>query len=156
VGTVSLNGYQLALTSFGSYSLNTDGSTLNFNNGSLTWNVQGGNGFSPFTYSVDEIAFPVGGTINSGTVNLNQPYTFTWTGVSGADSVRFWLGMLAIKTLPGNATSCTFTPGEMASIPIGGTYATISASTYQVDSIGGKRCHFEKSYVSAASISVVN
>jgi hypothetical protein len=161
---------QLALITAGNVSCNTNALTQNANNSyshtpdavnitgidfstGVDWEVSGGNGIPAFNHSPDDIQFPDVDPISSSTTVDLTGYTLTTTSVTGADSVLFSIGGV-MKTLEGNATMCTFSADELASLSSGASIAQIAAYTFTTQEFSGKDIWFGKEMVQTASVTL--
>jgi hypothetical protein len=156
VGTVSLNGNALSAFSNNAYAYqpsmtNPTGIDVTSN---IEWTVQGANGFPGFTRPVNGFALPTVSTVTSSeTVVRSSGHTVACASVSGADSVIFLVGGVA-KTLPGNATSCSFTASELSTLGAGANLVQIGAYRSTSEVIDGKRIHFGKETVRTKSVTI--
>ncbi len=147
VGAVTCNGDALSLQSNNSYvyqpgATNPTGIDLTASN-EVTWNVAGGSGFSPFQRTIAG-PFPATGAITSSTTVVRaNGYTLTATNVLNADSVIFLVGDVS-KTLPGNASSCTFSASELSGVAAGSSVLQVSAYRSVTEDVDGKRIYFVK------------
>ena len=155
-GDVSLNTLPLD-TAYGLYSISSNNNAaLDLSSGDVAWTVSGGNGFAAFSQDVNDIDFPDAGAINSDdTIHKSADYVFSWASVSGADYVTFTLEFTS-KNVQGNTTSCTFTPAELSTLPMGTIFVSINACKYSQHTIGGKLCLFKKKHAEVRSLTVVN
>lgn len=157
VGTVSCNGESLTRQSNNNYTYqpgatNPTGIDLTASN-EVTWNVAGGSGFEGFTRTIPG-PFPIVGNITSdATVVRANGYTITTASVLSADSVIFTLGSL-VRTIPGNATSCTFTAAELSGLAAGSSLLQVAPYNSTNEEIGGKRIYFVKQYSRSLSVTV--
>jgi hypothetical protein len=157
VGDVSCNGSALTRQSNNSYAYTPTateptGIDLTASN-EVTWTVGGGAGFAGFTRTIMG-PFPTVAPITSGeTVVRANGYTLSTSSVLGADSVIFTLGSL-VRTLPGNATSCSFSAGDLAGLSTGTSIAQIVGYTSSNETIGGKKMYFVKEASRSRSITI--
>ncbi len=143
-GTVQCNSNQLDLNPNNSYAFvpgATDATGIDFTTGAVTWDVSGANGFTQFQENVTAIDFPSVGAVTSSTTVPLSGYTLSTASVTGADSVLFIVGDV-MKTLGGNATSCTFSADELSGLAAGAGVAQVAAYTYYSNNIGGKEIYF--------------
>ncbi len=143
-GDVYLNGDQLPYD-FLFYNLSSQ-STPGFSlaSGETNWTVTGGNGYPAFQHTM-AAPFPTLGSLTSAeTIDISEGYTLSVGEVSGADSVRFQLDILLIRTVAGNVTSYTFSPEDLASIDAGSISVRVGAIKYESVTHGGKRVQYEK------------
>lgn len=147
VGAITCNGDALSLQSNNSYvyqpaTSNPMGIDLTASN-EVTWNVAGGSGFSAFQRTIAG-PFPATGAITSSTTVVRaNGYTLTATNVLNADSVIFLVGDVS-KTLPGNASSCTFSASELSGVAAGSSVLQVSAYRSVTEDVDGKRIYFVK------------
>lgn len=152
VGSVTLNNGAPDIVSPGAYGWYLSPLDVSTN---VSWVVAGGNGFTGFTREVNFIILPQVDTITSSTeVQKSAGYTLSCTGVSDADSVEFTIGYIPSKTIAGNASSCVFTPEELAAIPNGPSQCTVRVLSYALETIGGKRIQFQRSSVAFVNVTV--
>jgi hypothetical protein len=155
VGTVSLNTEDLTKNSNNSYVSQPGTSNptgIDFTSG-VTWNVAGGNGFSAINKNVT-IGFPTVGAVNSSaTITKANGYTLSVNSVSGADSVLFLIGDVN-KTIAGNATSCTFSSGELSGLATGTTVVQVAAYITTSETTGGKKVYFGNETVQTKTATV--
>jgi hypothetical protein len=101
---------------------------------------------------VNSIPFPSVDTVSSATtIDRSMDYTLTTTSVAGADSVIFSIGGV-LKTLPGTATSCTFTAAELGGLSAGQSIAQIAAYGFTSQNVNGKTYYFGKEEVQSRSV----
>lgn len=147
VGSVSCNGEALTPQANNTYvfqpgATNPTGIDLTSSN-EVTWSITGGGGFNAFTRTVGG-PFPTSGAITSSeTVVRSNGYTLTTSSVLNADSVIFTLGSL-VRTLPGNASSCTFTAAELNGLAAGTSLAQIVPYNATREVVDGKVMYFIK------------
>ncbi len=147
VGAITCNGDALSLQSNNSYvyqpvATNPTGIDLTASN-EVTWNVAGGSGFSAFQRTIQG-PFPATGAITSSTTVVRaNGYTLSATNVLNADSVIFLVGDVS-KTLPGNASSCTFSASELSGVAAGTSLLQVSAYRSVTEDVDGKRIYFVK------------
>lgn len=159
VGTVELNSNALTPATNQAYSFQpsaTQPTGMDLSSGTLAWEVQGGNGFDGFTYTYSNMAFPnpVSGVITSGTTVVRADgYTLSIASVSNADSVLFMVGDV-VRTLPGGATSCTFTADELAGLSAGTNLMQVAPYAYKLQVLGGKNVYFGKEMVRSKSVTI--
>lgn len=157
VGAVSCNGEALTRQSNNNYTYqpgatNPTGIDLTASN-EVTWNVGGGNGFAAFDRTIPG-PFPVAGSISSATTVVRaNGYTITTGSVLNADSVVFTLGSL-VRTIPGNASSCTFTASELSGLSAGSSLIQVAPYNSTNEEFGGKRIYFVKQYSRTLSVTV--
>jgi len=157
VGAVSCNGEALTRQSNNNYTYqpsatNPTGIDLTASN-EVTWNVGGGSGFAAFDRTIPG-PFPVAGSISSATTVVRaNGYTITTGSVLNADSVVFTLGSL-VRTIPGNATSCTFTAAELSGLSTGSSLVQVAPYNSTSEVIGGKRIYFVKQYSRSLSVTI--
>lgn len=157
VGAVSCNGGSLTRQGNNSYVHQPSatapmGIDLSSSN-DVTWNVAGGSGFPSFDRTLTE-PFPAVGEITSATTVVRaNGYTITTGPVQNADSVVFTLGSL-VRTVPGNAASCTFTAGELNGLSAGTSFMQVSPYRSSNEVIGGKRIYFVKQMSRSVSITI--
>lgn len=157
VGAISCNGEALTLQGNNSYvhqpsATAPTGIDLTSSN-EVTWNVAGGNGFPAFDRTLMG-PFPVAGDFTSATTVVRaNGYTITTGPVQNADSVVFTLGSL-VRTIPGNATSCTFTADELNGLSAGSSLMQVSPYNSSNEVIGGKRIYFVKQMSRSTSITL--
>lgn len=154
VGAVQLNSNALTLNPNNSYVF-VPGVTMplgiTFN--SVDWSVAGGNGFPAITKNVT-IPFPMVSEITSSeTVTKANGYTLTVNTVTGADSVLFLVGGIN-KTIPGNATSCTFSASELSSLADGITVVQVAAYVSTNETLSGKVIYYGNETVQSKSTTV--
>lgn len=157
VGAVTCNGEALTRLGNNSYAyqpsaMSPTGIDLTSSN-EVTWTVDGGAGFA----SMDETIggpFPAVAEINSGaTVVRNDGYTLSTTSVLNADSVIFVVGNV-MRTLPGNVTSCTFTPADLSGLASGAAQAQVLGYRSTSQTIAGKKHYFVKQTSRSRSITI--
>ena len=157
VGAVSCNGEALTPQGNSSYThvpgvaapLGIDLTSSN----DVVWDVAGGNGFGAFQRTLQG-PFPAVNEITSPTTSdRSVDYTLTTTPGSQADSVVFTLGSL-VRTVPGNAGSCTFTAAELGGLPAGPSLMLVAPYSSSSEVIGGKRIYFVKQVSRSASITL--
>lgn len=125
---------------------------IDWSNG-VTWEATGDNGFPAFTHTPTN-NFPTALEITSAdVVDKASGYTLTCSTITGADSVLFLVGGVH-KTLGPNATSCTFTSGELSSVDNGTNLVQIVPYTYSSAVFGGKTICFGKEMVQQLSVTV--
>lgn len=122
-GSVSVNNQELTRSSNNAYSFSpslTDPTSVTgivFND-VAEWEVSGDGDISPFSATAS--GFPDKATITSATtLDLASDYTFSWNGVSGADSIIASVignSSIVMKTVVGNADSATFDSAELSSL----------------------------------------
>ena len=153
-GTVSCNTQALTKQTGNSYLYQPTGSSatgIDFSSG-VNWNVSGAGSIPAITKSLG-VVMPTMPTVSSSkTVTKGSAYTMNINSISHADSIIFIIASGSVtlqKTLPGTATSCTFTASET------GTLAKSTTALIQVDPfnytseiIGGKKIYYvnESSY----------
>jgi len=144
-GNVSVDGQtmdQYDNNSYGLYPSPTNPMGIDFDD-SVIWEVSGGNGVEGFTQTSD-FTWPNVPDINSaGTVSKSSGYTASVPYIENADSVYFLIGEV-IKSLPGNAVSCTFTAEELSGLENGTNIVSINATRTEYEVIGGKTVYFGK------------
>jgi hypothetical protein len=157
VGNITCNGVGLTRQANNNYTFTPSatqptGIDLTSTN-EVTWNVSGGAGFSTFERTLGG-PYPAVAPISSGeTVVRADGYTLSTTSVLGADSVVFTLGSL-VRTLPGSATSCTFSDSELAGLNAGTSIAQIVPYISANETIGGKKIYFVKQVSRSRSITI--
>jgi hypothetical protein len=157
VGEVSCNGEPLAPLSNQAYAYSSTttaptGIDLTASN-SVTWSVEGGNGYSSFVRTLSE-PFPAVGSITSGnTVVRTNGYTLTAEAMLGADSVLFIVGPV-VRVRPGNATSHTFTAQDLASLNPGSATAQVVGYSASSEDMAGRRVYFVKQSVRTRSVTI--
>lgn len=118
---------------------------INWSSG-VTWNVTGDNGYTAFTHTPTN-RFPTVSAITSATtVTKSAGYTLTCSTIAGADSVLFLVGDVA-KILGPNATSHTFSSGDLAPLATGTNIVQIVPYTFSSKVFGGKTICFGKEAV---------
>lgn len=157
VGTVKVDDQSLTRNTNNSYTLTpglTNPSGIEYGN-IVDWEVTGGGDFGAFTYS-SNIAWPTLTPITSGeTVSKSAGYTLTVNSVSNADSVLFLVGSV-VKTIPGNATSCTFSADELSGLSNGTSVATVAPYASTPQTLGGKTIYVGKEAVRTRTITITN
>ncbi len=156
-GAVSCNSNDLTLNSNNSYVFDqitqTNPTGIDYN-GDVMWSVTGGNGIAGFDHNANTLGFPTAGEITSSDqVDIASGYTLTCASVSGADSTLFLIGG-AIKTLAGNATSCTFTAAELADVETGTNIAQVAAYVVGPTDFGDTRIYFINETVQSKTVTV--
>lgn len=155
VGTVSVDDNNLTRQSNNSYTLTpsqTNPTGIDYNT-DVNWSVSGGNGFSEFTYT-SSIPWPTASEISSGgTVSKSAGYTLTVGSVENADSVLFMIGS-AIKTIPGNAVSCTFSADELSGLDNGTSVASVAPYASEPENFGGKTIYIGKEAVQTRTVTI--
>ncbi|MCW5899682.1 MAG: hypothetical protein KIT10_10465 [Flavobacteriales bacterium] len=157
VGAVTCNSETLTAQSNNSYvfmpgAANPSGIDLTASN-NVTWTVAGGNGFPDFDRTITG-PFPGAGPItSSATIVRSQGYTLTSSSVLNADSVVFTLGSL-VKTLPGNAASCSFSVAELETLAAGASLVQIAPYNSTTEDIGGKTIYFVKQASRSRSVTL--
>ncbi|MDG1476352.1 MAG: hypothetical protein P8Q14_04345 [Vicingaceae bacterium] len=154
VGALQLNGNALTLNPNNSYVF-VPGTTMplgiTFN--SVDWSVAGGNGFPAITKNVT-IGFPTVSEItSSANVTKANGYTLSVNNVSGADSVLFLVGGIN-KTIPGNATSCTFSSNELSGLDDGATVVQVAAYISTNETLSGKVIYYGNETVQTKTTTV--
>lgn len=158
-GAIACNSKSLTKQSGNSYIFQPSASAatgIDFASG-VSWNVGGAGTIPAFTRTLGAV-MPDAPSITSGTtVTKGSDYTLTINSVSGADSILFMIasGSKSIrKTLPGTATSCTFSGAETNTLDASNS-AIIQADPFNYTSevISGKKIYFvnESSYSLAGS-----
>lgn len=154
-GAVSLNANMLTKQSNNSYVYQPDASNatgIDFNEG-VSWSVSGSSNVEAFTYE-PTILFPsVAQVSSSETVVKSNGYTLTTSSVSNADSVVFQVGSV-LKTLPGNATTCSFTASELSALSTGTNVAQIAAYKVQNATVSSKNYYFINETVSTLVVTI--
>ena len=154
-GTVVLNELALTKQSNNSYAFQpsaSNASGIDFTGGS-SWNVSGTADVAAFAFA-PSISFPSLDAVSSGeTVNKSNGYTLTTTGVIGADSVIFQVGTV-LKTVAGNATSCTFSSSELSGLSTGTSIVQIAAYKMQNETITSKNYYFINESVVTKTVTV--
>jgi len=112
----------------------------------IDWEIGGSGSVTAFTHSVVG-NFPTADSISSAlTFSNTGAYTLSAGNVSNADSVIFMIagasGAPLLKTLPGNATSCTFTAAEMATLVVGTGLVQVVPMRITEHSIAPKKYYF--------------
>jgi hypothetical protein len=157
VGTVTCNGDALDALGNQAYAYAPTataptGIDLTASN-SVTWVVEGGNGFAGFERTLSG-PFPAAGSITSGgTVVRANGYTLTSGAMLGADSVLFTVGPV-VRVVPGNATSHTFSAQDLASLNPGSATAQVVGYNGSSEDIGGRRVYFVKQSAQARSVTI--
>jgi len=155
VGNIELNGNALIKNPNNSYTYVpglTSPMGIDFT-GDVDWDVTGGNGFTGFTRNIT-IGFPTISEISSSaTITKANGYTLTVNSVAGADSVLFLVGGVN-KTIPGNATSCTFSATELSTLDNGPTVIQAAAYISTNETIGGKMIYFGNETVQTKTATV--
>ena len=156
-GMVTCNGSELGINANNSYTFTditaTNPTGIDFNN-DVEWDVTGANGIPAFNFNADVFGFPSATAITSSTtVDKADGYTVTCNNVSGADSTLFNIGG-AIKTLAGNATSCTFTAAELADVATGMSVVQVVPYVIGSNTFGSKKIYFVNEYVQSQSVTV--
>lgn len=141
VGAVTLNG--TALEGYDPY-LTPSPSSLDLTAGT-EWNVAGGNGYPPFTFS-PSLAFPTVGVLNGGaTVDISDGYALS-TSVAGADSITFSINGSVLHTYaPGadGTASAVFPTWFLSTLPPNTNgIVTVQARTYHDENIDGRTIRF--------------
>lgn len=154
-GTVSVDDNNLTRQTNNAYSLTpsqTNPTGIDYNT-DVNWSVSGGSGFIDFTYT-SSIPWPTASEITSGgTVSKSSGYTLTVNTVENADSVLFMVGS-AIKTISGNATSCTFTSVELSGLDNGANVASVVPYASEPENFGGKTIYIGKEAVQSKSVTI--
>lgn len=154
-GNVSLNANTLTKQSNNSYVYQPDASNatgIDFDGG-VAWSVSGSEDVETFTYD-PTISFPTVAQISSSaTVSKSAGYTLTTTSVAGADSVIFQIGSV-LKTVAGNATSCTFSSAELSGLSTGTNVAQVAAYKIQNATITSKNYYFINETVSTLVVTI--
>lgn len=157
VGNVTCNSEALTPQSNNSYvhipsATNPTGIDLTSSN-EVVWTVAGGGGFAAFSRTVMG-PFPTAGAISSSeTVVRANGYTLTAGSVLNADSVVFTLGTL-VRTLPGNASSCTFTASELSALGAGASLAQVVPYRATSEVIDGRNIYFVKQASRSKSVTI--
>lgn len=112
----------------------------------ISWDIAGSGSVTAFTHDLTG-AYPNADSVTSSlSFDNNNPYTLTVGNVSGADSVLFMIagssGTPLIKYLAGNATSCTFSATEMATIPAGTGIVQAVPMRITDNTISGKKYYY--------------
>ncbi len=145
VGNIMVDGETMDQFDNNSYALQpsqTNPMGIDFDD-AVSWEVSGGSGFEGFTRT-SNITWPNVPDINSaGTVSKSSEYTASVPYIENADSVYFLIGEV-IKSLPGNAVSCTFTADELSALENGTNVVSITATATENEVIGGKSVYFGK------------
>lgn len=143
VDSVHVNGMELGNFSTGMY-VASSFAGLDLSTETLVWDVSFDASDIAFTHSASEIGYPTVSAITSGgNAPRGSSYTLSCGTVTGADSVQFTLGSL-VRTLPGNATSHTFTAAEVGSMGSEEYTASIRAMRRQTATYSGMACVFLK------------
>ncbi len=156
-GPVSCNGQSVPLQAGNAYVYtpppsNPTGIDLTATN-EVTWTVGGGSGFTGFTRTIMG-AYPITGEITSGaTVSRAAGHTLSASSVANADSVLFAIGTVT-RTIPGNASVCTFSSAELSGLLPGAALAQVVSYSSVSESIGGKQIHFVKQSLRNQSVTV--
>ena len=154
-GNVSLNGNDLTRNSNNSYiyiPTATEIYGIEFN-GTVDWAVEGSGDVPGFSGS-PSFDFPSIGTLSGdNTVDRSQDYSYSVSGVSGADSIIYNINGL-IKTQTGNETTVTFTADELSSLASGA--GVIQATPYRMESqdFSGKTIYFVNEKVVTMSVTI--
>lgn len=154
VGTVSINGTQADYIgeTYLATASTTNPTGVDFGNG-VTWEVSGANGFGAFTHTPTN-NFPTVTEITSpDVVDKANGYTLTCSTVSGADSTLFLVGNV-VKTLAGNATTCTFSASDLSGSDNGTSLVQIVPYTMSSAVLGGKNICFGKEMVQQQSVTI--
>lgn len=155
VGAVQLNSNALTLNPNNSYVFvpGTSMPTGISFTGGVNWSVVGGNGFPAITKNLT-LAFPTVSEItSSATVTKANGYTLSVSTVTGADSVLFLVGGID-KTIPGNATSCTFSASELSGLADGTTVVQVAAYTSTSETLSGKLIYYGNETVQSKTTTV--
>jgi len=112
----------------------------------ILWDIAGSGSVGAFSQSVSG-NFPTTDSISSALTFANSAtYTLSVGSVSNADSVIFMIagpsGTPLIKTLSGNATSCTFTAAEMGSLATGSGLIQVVPTRITDNTFSGKKYYF--------------
>lgn len=153
VDSVVVNGIQAVQAIIGYYVVEGSmGLDLSIEN--LTWRIGDQATGMAFEQSLSDMTYPAVSPITSATVIPNGGgYTFTCSGVSGADSVVFVLGPLQ-KRFAGNVASCTFSAAEIAGLATELYQGTITALRSRTTTVGDVRCRSAKADARAQMILV--
>jgi hypothetical protein len=155
VGAVQLNSNALTLNPNNSYVYvpGTSNPTGISFSGGVDWSVVGGNGFPAITKNLT-LAFPTVSEItSSATVTKANGYTLSVSTITGADSVLFLVGGVD-KTIPGNATSCTFSASELSGLADGTTVVQVAAYTSTSETLSGKLIYYGNETVQSKTTTV--
>jgi hypothetical protein len=155
-GTVKTNEKTLTKQSNNSYvfqpSVNAP-EGIEFDSSPIHWEVSGSGNVG----TIDEfitMGFPTVEQITSGgTASKSAGYTLTTSAVTGADSVIFLVGDV-VRTVSGNATSHSFTSGDLSGLNKGTTIAQIAAYIIDSRSVDGKTYHFVNETVVSKTITI--
>jgi len=154
-GNVTLNGSGLEAQDNNAYVFvpdETDYEGISFSSG-VSWNVTGAGNIPSFSHTVAN-SFPSASEITSGeTVTRSAGYTLTVNSVSGADSVLFIVGEVS-KTLPGTATSYTFTASELSSLAAGTSVVMVAPYNYEGAVYGGRTFYFVNEMVESKTVTI--
>lgn len=112
----------------------------------ILWDIAGSGSVGAFSQSVSG-SFPTTDSISSALTFANSAaYTLSVGSVSNADSVIFMVvgssGTPLIKTISGNATSCTFTAAEMSTLPTGTGLIQVVPTRITDNTFSGKKYYF--------------
>lgn len=155
VGSVKVDGNSLTRHENNGYTRTpstTEPTGLDFSS-TVSWEIEGGSGYQNTTTSMN-IAFPEMDAISSSTtISKSQGYTFTVGNTSGADSVLFQVGEV-IKYVPGNATSCTFSSGELSGASTGVSVMIAAAFTSTPTNISGNMIYHGRETVRSKTIEI--
>lgn len=158
IDSVALSGIELQPGMFMTNMYNLPaGSAFNVLNDDAHWHVNINDTVPTIERTITAAPFPSVGNLTSSTViSSSMPYTLSVSSMENADSVIFAIGHV-VRTMPGNSTSCSFTVGEMSALTgASGADIMISASRTQIQTIGGLRVRFVKSYTHTRSVLITN